>query len=151
VLAPQTTPSRSGPILRGVPSQLIVLDESKSNKHPIISVGGVAIELDHIVGIEASWDKAKSTAGLEGRAIKYSMTWPEQERRRDFIATIGEMTSLRAVIALLEDFRPGRMRFSTDKEKRSERYVHRRAFEWVLQRLAEPKWSARRGAALRRL
>jgi hypothetical protein len=120
-----------------MPSQLVVLDESKSSKHPIISVGGVAVELDRIVEVEAKWAEVKRTAGLGGRSVKYSMSWPERARRGELIGAIGTLP-LRAVITLLEDFRPKRMKFSPDKEKRGERYVHLPAFEWVLQRLAEP-------------
>jgi hypothetical protein len=99
----------------------------------------MAVEFERIVEVESRWDEAKREAGLDGREVKYSMTWPDQKKRGELIRLIGELP-VQAVIALLEDFRPKRIRLSRDKEKRGERYVHIRAFEWVLQRLAEPNY-----------
>jgi hypothetical protein len=120
-----------------MPSQLVILDESKSDKHPIISVGGVAVELDRVGEVERRWEDGKRAVGLGGQPVKYSMTWPEPARRGELIALLGTLP-LRAVVALLEDFRP--TFFKLSKQRRGERYVHLHAFEWVLQRLAEPTY-----------
>lgn len=116
-------------------SKLIVLDESKQRRHHILSVGGVVAELSQLPDVEEIWRETRAEAGVEaGTAIKYSMSWsggPEQRAR--LIAAIGELP-VKAVIALLEDFRPLGMK--TRKATRKDAYVHRRAFEWCLQRLA---------------
>jgi hypothetical protein len=117
-----------------VPSQFVVLDESKSEKHPILSVGGIIVNGDDIPEIERKWAAMKRAAGFSDRPVKYAMTWPDRSVRIHFMEQIGELR-VRAVAALLEDFRPLRMK--TKRETRSEAYVHLHAFEYVLQRLPE--------------
>jgi hypothetical protein len=115
--------------------RLIVFDESKQRRHRILSVGGVVIDLANLTEIEASWEEARWAAGIEtGTPIKYSMTWPDgPEQRSHLIAAIGELP-LKALVSLLEDFRPLGMK--TRKATRKDAYIHRKAFEWALQRLA---------------
>jgi hypothetical protein len=117
-----------------MPSQFVVLDESKSEKHPILSVGGIVVNGDDIPEIERRWAQMKRATNLEGRPVKHSMTWPKPELRIYFMELIGQLP-LKAVAALLEDFRPASMKLK--KETRSEFYVHVVAFEYVLQRLPE--------------
>jgi hypothetical protein len=115
--------------------RLIVLDESKQRRHRILSVGGVVVDLGELPAVETSWADARQAAGIErGRAVKYSMNWPGgPNQRAQLIAAIGQLP-LQAVIALLEDFRPLGMK--ARKATRKDAYIQRRAFEWVLQRLA---------------
>jgi hypothetical protein len=116
-------------------SKLIVFDESKQRRHRILSVGGVVAELSDLPDLEEIWREAREEAGVEaGTAIKYSMNWPGgPEQRAKLIATVGQLP-LKAVIALLEDFRPLGMK--ARKATRKDSYIQRRAFEWSLQRLA---------------
>jgi hypothetical protein len=90
-----------------VGSKLIVLDESKQRRHRILSVGGVVAELSDLPDLEEIWREAREEAGVEaGTAIKYSMNWPGGPgQRAKLIDTVGQLP-LKAVIALLEDFRP---------------------------------------------
>ncbi len=115
--------------------RLIVLDESKQSRHRILSVGGIVVDLADLAAIEAKWATARRAAGIEaGTAVKYSMRWPAgPDQRAQLLATIGEMR-IRAVIALLEDFRPPGMRIR--KATRNDAYIQRHAFEYTLQRLA---------------
>jgi hypothetical protein len=116
-------------------SRLIVMDESKQRRHGILSVGGVVIDLDRLPEIEASWASAREKAGIaEGIPIKYSMAWPGgPEQRANLINAVGTLP-VQAVISLLEDFRPLKMK--ARKATRKDAYVQLLAFEWVLQRLA---------------
>ena len=116
-------------------SKLIVFDESKQRRHRILSVGGVVAELSDLPDLEEIWREAREEAGVEaGTAIKYSMNWPGGPgQRAKLIATVGQLP-LKAVIALLEDFRPLGMK--ARKATRKDSYIQRRAFEWSLQRLA---------------
>jgi hypothetical protein len=121
-----------------VGSKLAVLDESSSDKHPIVSVGGFICEFDHLVAIEKRWRNDKRTLGLgSDTAVKYSMSWPDPRLRSKLIARIGDLP-ISGVVALLEDFRP--KSFKLRKETRGERYIHLRAFEYVLQRLVAPQY-----------
>jgi hypothetical protein len=125
-------------ILDGVSSKLAILDESSSDKHPIVSVGGFVCEFDNVVAIEKRWRNAKRRLGLSsGTPVKYSMSWPEPRLRNELIACIGRLP-VSGVVALLEDFRP--RSFKLRKETRGERYIHLRAFEYVLQRLVAPQY-----------
>lgn len=117
-----------------MPSQFVVLDESKSDKHPILSMGGIVVNGDDIPEIERRWASMTQATGLTERPVEYAMTWPNPAVRIHFMEQIGELP-VRAVAALLEDFRPLRMK--TKRETRSEFYVHVRAFDYVLQRLPE--------------
>jgi hypothetical protein len=116
--------------------RLIVLDESKHRRHGILSVGGIVIDLSDLPTVEAGWEAARRAAGIEtGAAIKYSMRWPGgPEQRAPLIAAIGRLP-LRGAIALLEDFRPLRMK-TPGKATRKDSYIQCKAFEWVLQRFA---------------
>jgi hypothetical protein len=119
-------------------SRLAVLDESKSQHHPIISVGGFVAEMSDVGMIEDEWRRAKCEIGLDPeRPIKYTMSWPDQANRGAMIATIGTLPVV-VVVALLEDFRPAR--FGLRKQTRGELYIHRPAFEYVLQRLVEDQY-----------
>jgi hypothetical protein len=121
-------------------SSLAVLDESKSDKHPIISVGGFVCQLSDIPEIEERWRESKHLLGLGGRSsIKYSMSWAAPELRSDLINRLGDLPA-KAVVALLEDFRP--RSFKLRRETRAERYIHLPAFEYVLQRLVEGQYCA---------
>jgi hypothetical protein len=115
--------------------RLIVFDESKQRRHRILSVGGVVIDLADLPEIEARWEQARQAAGVEtGTPIKYSMKWPGgPSQRAQLIAAIGELPLL-ALVSLLEDFRPLGMK--ARKATRKDAYIHRRAFEYALQRLA---------------
>lgn len=117
-----------------MPSQFVVLDESKSEKHPILSVGGIVVRGDDIPEIERAWAAMKRASNLADRHVKYSMTWPDPAVRIHFMEQIGA-PPLRAVAALLEDFRPDQM--MDKRETRSEAYIHVEAFGYVLQRLPE--------------
>jgi hypothetical protein len=117
-----------------MPSQFVVLDESKSEKHPILSVGGIVVNADDIPEIERQWASIKRATNFADRPMKYSMSWPNPAVRVHFMELIGGLP-MRGVAALLEDFRPLRMK--TKRETRSEYYVHARAFDYVLQRLPE--------------
>jgi hypothetical protein len=116
-------------------SRLIVLDESKQRRHGILSVGGVVIDLAALPAVEAGWAAARQAAGIaDEMPIKYSMTWPGgPAQRAKLIAAVGGLP-VKAVIALLEDFRPLNMK--ARKATRKDAYIQRHAFEWVLQRLA---------------
>jgi hypothetical protein len=116
-------------------STVTVLDESKQRRHGILSVGGIVLDLANLNEVEATWQDARLAAGIDSREhIKYSMSWPEgPQQRKQLIETIGRLP-LKAVAALLEDFRPLRMK--ARKATRGDVYVQRRAFEWTLQRLA---------------
>lgn len=122
-------PGRMGP-------RLIVLDESKQSRHRILSVGGVVLDLGDLAAIEADWAAARQAVGIEaGAAVKYSMRWPEgPEQRAHLLATISELP-VRAVISLLEDFRPLSMK-APGRATRKDAYIQRKAFEYTLQRLA---------------
>jgi hypothetical protein len=115
--------------------RLIVFDESKQRRHRILSVGGVVIDLADLPEIEARWEAARQAAGIEtGTPIKYSMRWPGgPSQRAKLIAAIGELP-LEALVSLLEDFRPLGMK--ARKATRKDASIHRRAFEYALQRLA---------------
>ena len=97
-------------------------------------------ELADLPDVEEIWREAREEAGVEtGTAIKYSMNWPGgPEQRAQLIATVGQLP-LKAVIALLEDFRPLGMK--ARKATRKDAYIQRRAFEWSLQRLAGELYS----------
>jgi hypothetical protein len=116
------------------------LDESKQRRNRILSVGGVVAELADLPDVEEIWREAREEVGITpGTAIKYSMSWPGGPgQRARLIATIGQLP-LKAVIALLEDFRPLGMR--ARKATRKDAYIQRRAFEWSLQRLAGDLYS----------
>jgi len=116
-------------------SSLVVLDESKQRRHGILSVGGVVINLIDLPEVEARWTAARRAAKIgDGTPIKYSMTWPGgPAQRAELIGAAGGLPA-KAVIALLEDFRPLGMK--ARKATRKDAYVQRHAFEWVLQRLA---------------
>lgn len=47
-----------------MPSQLVVRDERKSSKHPIISVGGVAVDFGRIVEVEAKWAELRRAIAM---------------------------------------------------------------------------------------
>jgi hypothetical protein len=117
-----------------MPSQFVVLDESKSEKHPILSVGGIVVNADDIPEIEREWAAMKRATNLADRPVKYSMTWPNAALRIHLLGQIGRLP-VRAIAALLEDFRP--LRMNAKRETRAEAYVHLKAFEYVLQRLPE--------------
>jgi hypothetical protein len=116
--------------------QLIVLDESKQSRHRILSVGGIVFDVADLAAIEADWAAARQAAGIEaGVAVKYSMSWPGgPEQRAKLLATIGELP-VRAVISLLEDFRPLSMK-APGRATRKDAYIQSKAFEYTLQRLA---------------
>ncbi len=117
-------------------SQLIVFDESKHSRHRVLSVGGVALDLADLPAIEAEWLAARRTAGIaSGTAVKYSMTWPGGPEQRSQLITAITGLPLRALICLLEDFRPLRMK-APGKSTRKDSYIQCRAFEYALQRLA---------------
>jgi hypothetical protein len=119
-----------------MPSQLVVLDESKQSRHGILSVGGIVLNLADLPMAESEWAAARVKAGIEiGRPLKYSMRWPEgPDQRRVLITAIGRLP-VRGVISLLEDFRPLRLK-APGQATRKDSYVQRRAFEYTLQRLA---------------
>jgi hypothetical protein len=56
------------------------------------------------------------------------------------IESIPSLPLKQGVIALLEDFRPKRLRLS-NREKRSDLYVYRDSFRYVLQRLCAPQYA----------
>lgn len=118
--------------------KLVVLDESRSDKHPIISVGGFVAELADVPAIERRWRTAKEGLGLDpAAAVKYSQSWEERSHRSALIAAIGELP-VAGVVALLEDFRP--RTYKMRKETRGDLFIHRSAFEYVLQRLVAPQF-----------
>jgi hypothetical protein len=79
---------------------------------------------------------ARRTAGIAaGAAVKYSMRWPEGPEQRSQLITAITGLPLRALISLLEDFRPLRMK-APGKASRKDAYIQCRAFEYALQRLA---------------
>lgn len=106
-------------------------------------MGGVVIDLADLPAIEASWEEARWAAGIDtGKPIKYSMKWPGgPEQRSHLITAIGELP-LQALVSLLEDFRPLGMK--ARKATRKDAYIHRKAFEWALQRLAGELFRPRR-------
>jgi hypothetical protein len=116
-------------------AEVAFLDESKTpGRHRIISVGGFVAEATDIPAIEQIWRDGKESAGLDpDKPIKHSGDWPDQEPRTRLIELIGGMP-IRAVIALLEDFRPDS--YQQVKRLRSELFIHKPAFDYVLQRLA---------------
>lgn len=116
--------------------RLIVLDESKQSRHRILSVGGVVLDLADLAAIEADWAAARQAADIEaGAAVKYSMSWPGgPEQRAQLLAAVGELP-VRAVISLLEDFRPLSMK-APGRATRKDAYIQSKAFEYTLQRLA---------------
>jgi hypothetical protein len=126
-------PDRYPTDTRGV-GAFAYLDESKTQgHHRIISVGGFVVEAGQLGEIERRWRGGKAAVGLDPeKSVKHSGDWPDREPRSRLIETIGQLP-IRAVIALLEDFRP--KAFQKDKSKRSELYLHKPAFEYVLQRL----------------
>ncbi|HWO71023.1 MAG TPA: hypothetical protein VNP94_09755 [Actinomycetota bacterium] len=110
--------------------RLAVLDESKDTKgHPIFGVGGIVVDLGRIQGVEAAWVAAKGTH----EAIKFSET--PADRCLTLFQAIGRMP-LQALVCLLEDFRPPRMRIPGTSSRR-DIYVVRQAFEYALQRLSK--------------
>lgn len=118
--------------------KVVVLDESKSTKHPIMSVGGFVADYGDVSSIEEAWRSEKQALGLDpAEPVKYSMSWTDQLDRARLITAIGRLP-ITGVVALLEDFRPRSYR--RRKETRSELYVHKRAFEYVLQRMVEPQY-----------
>jgi len=123
--------------------RFVFLDESHTDAkwHRILSVGGVIVEAASVAEVESAWRDAKRDAGLAERDLKFSMTWPEGSGQRlRMIETIPTLPLEHAVVALLEDFRPTRMKLF-DKEKRGDLYVHRGCFEYVLQRLCAPQYA----------
>lgn len=121
-------------------STITVLDESKHDRHGILSVGGFLVEAHNVPGIETLWRSTKMRLGLEAdQRIKYSMSWENLETRCQLIEAAGTLP-IRAVIALLEDFRPAGMR--KFKLTRKDTYIHRRAYIYVLQRLVENLYTA---------
>lgn|GEM_PF-2487909 len=115
--------------------QFIVLDESKQSRHGILAFGGVVVDTDELPTVETEWRSARKSAGIKtGEALKYSMHWTGgREQRAELITAIGDLP-IQAVIALLEDFRPLRMK--ARKATRKDSYIYREAFKYVLQRLA---------------
>lgn len=110
------------------------LDESKTEgRHRIISVGGFVVEAEQVSEVERRWRDGKTAVGLDPEvAVKHSGDGPDRELRSRLVELIGQLPIM-AVIALLEDFRPDSLR--EDKRTRSELYIHKPAFEYVLQRL----------------
>jgi len=119
-----------------VASRLIVFDESKQSRHRILSVGGIVLDLADLPTLEARWEVERQAAGIApGTPIKYSMKWPDgPEQRERLIAGIGQLP-VQALISLLEDFRPLRMK-APGQASRKDAYIQVKAFEWALQRLA---------------
>jgi hypothetical protein len=119
-----------------VSSKLIVLDESAQRRHGILSVGGIVLSLSDLQVIEKRWHAERAAAQVpDDLPLKYSMSWPGgPTQRSQLIEAIGQLP-LKAVIALLEDFRPLGMRVR--KATRSDAYIHRLAFEWTLQRFID--------------
>lgn len=114
----------------------IVFDESKHSRHRVLSVGGIVLDLADLPAIEGEWAAARRTAGVAaGAAVKYSMSWPGGPEQRSQLITAITALPLRALISLLEDFRPLRMK-APGKASRKDAYIQRRAFEYALQRLA---------------
>jgi hypothetical protein len=118
-----------------VSGAIAFLDESKAQgRHRIISVGGFVAELDRLPEVERRWRDGKAKLGLDpDGAIKHSGDWPDREIRSRLVEVIGGLP-VQAVIALLEDLRPESLLH--ERATRSELYVHRHAFDYVLQRLA---------------
>jgi len=119
----------------------VFLDESRRRKHhPILSVGGFVCDLAEIPRLESEWMNAKGALGLPpAEPVRYAMSWPDPADRLRLIERIPHLSiRLAAVAALLEDFRP--KHFERKKATRKDMFVQRRAFEYVLQRLAEPQY-----------
>lgn len=109
--------------------RLAVLDESKDTKgHPIFGVGGIVVDFERILDVEARWVEAKGT----DEAIKFSET--PADRCRPLFEAIAGMP-VQALACLLEDFRPPWMKLP-GLSSRQDIYVYRQAFEYVLQRLS---------------
>lgn len=119
--------------------QVVVLDESSSQHHPVKSVGGIVVRLDKLGQVEIAWRNAKQAAGLACDAkVKHSMSWADKKQRDKLIESIGKM-DLKAVIAVLEDYRPSSYRLL--KQKRSDLFIHKVAFKYVLQRLSKEQYA----------
>lgn len=95
--------------------------------------------------VEEAWRQAKDQRGLASTNLKFAMTWPEGSAQRlEMIEVISSLPLKQGVVALLEDFRPKRMKLM-DKEKRGDLYVHRGCFDYVLQRLRAPQYEPGNG------
>lgn len=114
-------------------SQLVVLDESRSEAFPIYGVGGIVLDLRDLREIERAWQTATSRLALGAFRVKHSGKWPELEARQQLVSSIATLP-VRCVVVLLEDFRPMGWKERL-KERKSDRYVHETALEWLLQRL----------------
>ena len=125
---------------------MVFLDEGGSTSrrwHPILSVGGVMLDTDHLCEVEEIWRNAKRQHDLEGHDLRFGLKWPGGPKQRmEMIQVVGTLP-LRAVAALLEDFRPLHMRVR--KPTRADLYVHEDAFKYVLQRLCAPQYAASGG------
>lgn len=128
--------------------QIVFLDEchtTASHGHPIYSVGGVSSEIERIGEIEAAWWAAKARRGLIELDLKFAMSWPGGAAQRlEMIEEVASLPLKQGVIALLEDFRPKMLKL-TSKEKRSDLYVHRDCFDYVLQRLRASQYEPGEG------
>jgi hypothetical protein len=120
------------------------LDEARRDRHhPILSVGGIVLPTDDWLALEEAWGHAKVRTGLDpAKAVRYADTWDDHTLRLPLIKQIPNLgVRLKAVAALLEDFRPEEMR--QRKETRRDMYIQRWAFAYVLQRLAERQYLPR--------
>lgn len=115
-------------------SRLAVLDDCKETKcHPIFAVGGLVVDLKKLTVVEQQWLDGKTSAGLKpDRHVKFTDAAPGVCRA--LFKVIGGMP-IQALVVLLEDFRPKRMRFPGSPTRR-DIYVYRQAFEYALQRLS---------------
>jgi hypothetical protein len=123
------------------------LDEARRDRHhPILSVGGIALATHDWLALEEAWAKAKVRVGLHpAQAVRYADTWEDHTLRLPLVQQIPNLgVPLKGVAALLEDFRPDEMR--QRKETRRDMYIQRRAFAYVLQRLAERQYLPRDAA-----
>jgi hypothetical protein len=119
-----------------VAPQVIVFDESKHSRHRVLSVGGIVFDFADLQAIEAEWLAARWSAGIPAdAALKYSMSWPEGPDQRSHLIEAIARLPVRALISLLEDFRPLRMK-APGKATRKDSYIQCKALEYALQRLA---------------
>ncbi len=130
--------------------QVVFLDEcstaTANHGHPIYSVGGVSVDIEQVATVEEDWRRAKERRGLADIDLRFALTWPGSSKQRlEMIETISSLPLKQGIIVLLEDFRPQHIR-DHDKDRRTDFYPHRTAFQYALQRLRAKQYSPGEGS-----